>query len=325
MVTRAGIPSPIVRPAFVKSKPLPHHQTTTMQPSHPIEAPLGVANGKVFIWKEKMHAYVQSGYGAHGVLAMSYDQRQVQCHQCGTWRELISQRHLNGCSPGLTLRDYKMKHGLKLGTPLCGTIYSETMRAHAIRRGFSATRQPHSLVAAMEARRKIIGVSRLPNYEQANFDDECLEQNRVAFHSIEAKLGRTPSVSEFSDFRGKTRGVLLGALQGYGMTYNQFVEFCGATPNVRGSRSEWSKPMAEERTMEYYRRTGRVPTFSLLHSYRRRAFGLPGVHSVMYLYGSFEKYMAASNLEVVWREQVAASRRVNAAKARAAKESCAAD
>lgn len=71
-----------------------------------------------------------SGYGRYGILDVDGD--RVMCHECGRWLRSVG-AHI-GRAHDLTAREYRIVHGLPLGTALVAPDVSAASSRHAIAR-----------------------------------------------------------------------------------------------------------------------------------------------------------------------------------------------
>ena len=94
-----------------------------------------------------------SGHGRYGVL--DTDGRRLMCHECGGWYRSVGS-HVTR-SHGMTARDYKIRHGLPLGTALVAPDLSELHSSNAAGRvggagwqRLEAKRDPSAAAAARD-------------------------------------------------------------------------------------------------------------------------------------------------------------------------------
>lgn len=322
MVTRAGIPSPIVRPAFVKSKPLPHHQTTTMQPSHrpnPVFELPGVAHGligkEVFIWREKI-PYVASGAAVRGVLALDPTKTKVMCHDCGQWFKTLGQ-HVLKCpvTGGQSGREYRLRHGLALGQPLCPPVFSARCRSAMLRNAVSHAgfRNPDQIRRAVAARAETNKNGSPAKSARANLARNCEEQLPADFLSLHARLGRIPSLREFDEFRsglGGKKTAQHAVMSAFGMSWNEFCEWLLSIPRAPGAHTRYSRQALVELLLARYRSAGRMPTYGR----GNKPHGWPSVYVLRFAFGSVSAAFEAAGLGLVYRKylSIPPTKRANA-------------
>ena len=75
-----------------------------------------IVRGQVFRWEEKA-PFVESGISVLGAMEYDFDTKKIRCHECGEWFKSIGSHASK--AHGISSRDYKIKHQLRVG---CGMI-----------------------------------------------------------------------------------------------------------------------------------------------------------------------------------------------------------
>ena len=139
--------------------------------------------GQVFSYKEKA-PFVPSGVSVFGAVEYDFAKDRLRCHECGEWfaglSAHISFRHT------LTLREYKVKHGLRLVTKLV----SESIKDRLRRRAFDM--QLHTLqFRSREEWSTNKGKSGPgPNFEARNEKGICTAQMSFKLLNLAKALGQ---------------------------------------------------------------------------------------------------------------------------------------
>jgi hypothetical protein len=87
-----------------------------------------IISGTMFPWAEKA-PYVRSGESVLG--AVEYDAKtdRIKCHECGEWEAHVG-IHLK--AHGDNAKAYRLRHGLNIGSPLCGPGRSRALEILAL-------------------------------------------------------------------------------------------------------------------------------------------------------------------------------------------------
>jgi hypothetical protein len=155
--------------------------------------------------------YIPSGKSIKGALEVSDDCNQIKCHECGDWFENLA-AHIR-YEHEMKTRDYKMAHGLNLGSALIGDA-QRIRRIHAcVKRGNShlvAARAKRSAMIAAGTGGTNLGKmpSGLTHFGMANLRGNCAVQLTTDLRILADRLGHIPSVSET-----KAAGICHDAIQ----------------------------------------------------------------------------------------------------------------
>lgn len=174
-----------------------------------------IISGNVMIYKAKA-PYTQSGKSILGALEFDPEDDTVRCHECGLWFKGLS-RHI-GSVHGITAREYKLKHGLKLQSGLV----AESTRGKMIRHGHDMMSKPARRAAslcnptiqrkAMKARKKGGKSPRagkklgIPAYE--NLHKLCAKQLVEKIKSVAISMEKTPTTRELEE-HGVSRSAVM--------------------------------------------------------------------------------------------------------------------
>lgn len=257
-----------------------------------------IAAGKLFLYAEKM-PYVSSGFGDHGVVRCNDPEDVLLCNECGTWWRMLG-KHVH-CHGGMTAREYKLRHGLRLSTPLVAPrllaeIRDRTLRSGHLRPYLAGAAQVKAMNASKLLRDSGQGRDFLDAHsEQANIKGHCHEQVMASFYSLRDRLGRAPNGKEFHEFSGIDTSVIRRRFAG--KTYNEFVAFCGEIPHTKSPHTRWSRAALIEILRDYYVKTGRVPTETA-----SRRGELPSYTNFRNYFGSIKEAIRQAGLAKVHAE-----------------------
>lgn len=201
-----------------------------------------IIGGSIMLYKEKS-PYVPSGLSIAGALEYRKSDDKIKCHECGNWFYSMG-AHLVKVH-GMTAREYKTKHGLRVKSSLCG----ERMRKVAIRNitALNFARGGTPLTLCREARAHATeslkkAAFHTKTVEMRNTEGSCQAQIMSKFKTLAAELGRTPSVKDLerNDLNvGKVKYSLNVA------TLEQAALLCGLQPNQKKQRGDvlWPKSL----------------------------------------------------------------------------------
>jgi predicted transcriptional regulator len=174
-----------------------------------------IINGNVMLYNVKA-PYTESGKSILGALEFDPDDDTVRCHECGLWFKGLA-RHI-GAVHGLSGRDYKLKHGLKLQSGLVAEstrakLIKQTTDAmsHAARRKTSlcnANNRKKALAARKKAKLSIRAGKKLgiPAYE--NLHRLCAKQLVEKIKTVQLSMQKTPTTRELEE-HGVSRSAVM--------------------------------------------------------------------------------------------------------------------
>lgn len=181
-----------------------------------------VIRGAMHDYAEK-RPYVRSGRSLRGALELDPSQSGVKCHECGAYKTNLG-GHVKSCS-GLSPRDYKLKHGLRLSFGLLAPVERSKLATRA------AHLQPYRMTGVLPTTpgpRIHVGTY----HEWRNEKGLCPAQLLEKIRKIAEDLGHTPTqreIIEFREFIGVWPSSLARAL---GVSsYNEAMRVCGFEPN----------------------------------------------------------------------------------------------
>ena len=79
-----------------------------------------IVRGQVFRWEEK-EPFTPSGKSVKGALEYDREAEKLKCHECGRWKSGLG-GHVR--VHGITSREYKLRHSLRLVTGLLSPTFS---------------------------------------------------------------------------------------------------------------------------------------------------------------------------------------------------------
>jgi predicted transcriptional regulator len=184
--------------------------------------------GTVFPSNEKA-PFTLSRKSIFGGFETNQDETKLKCHECGKLTAKISGEHLR--RHGIHPREYRLKHGLNLKTPLQAP-------AVRMRRARLSQMNWQKVGEAMEAgkRRRLIRVKteieRPPWAERSNLRMNCRAQLTERLTNLASRLGHTPKGREMVDRHGHiSRAAIRWAFR---MTVPEALRAIGLVPNGKG-------------------------------------------------------------------------------------------
>jgi hypothetical protein len=153
-------------------------------------------HGAMFRARDKA-PFIKSGESVLG--ALEYDPKDdlVKCHECGEWHNGLFQ-HVSSLH-GESSLDYKERHGLAMGTALCGLRYSKACSARVRKTGVKNRMRlgarkmgQRSVKALARGTYKVGGRS----VETLNLRRHCALQLIERIKELASELSRTPSFRE---------------------------------------------------------------------------------------------------------------------------------
>lgn len=249
----------------------------------------GIAAGEIFLYVEK-EPYVPSGYGDHGIQRFNEATGQLQCHECGKWFSSVA-HHLP--AHGLSTREYKIRHGLALGTAL----ENPRIVADKSRRAASAALLSDSRFGFKKGHKTEHKTPLRLRFERTNLTGHCQAQIMAKFYSLRDRLGRVPTQREFEKFMR----VHISDIQAKfsGKTWVQFVEFLGFLPAGKNVITSYSTVGLTEMLRDFYVARRRVPR---LTDCKRGS--LPSHGTFRKYFGTWEEALASAGLLAEHKRQL---------------------
>lgn len=207
--------------------------------------------GVVYPGHEKA-PFVKSGYSTHGAIAYRPDDDTLQCHECGGWYQALATHIAKGHR--MSTRDYRTKHGLRLGTSLCGRQLQDFHRTTIARPD-----GPRAIDRERLARMRAVARKSKPstvNHEQRNERGACRAQLIERLKRAHRELGHTPTHREMAE-----RGIHLSSvLDLFNVaTPTELIARIGLIPNPRGFQSEYTSEYLLDALRDFYVARNRVP------------------------------------------------------------------
>ncbi len=181
-----------------------------------------IIQGHVFTREEKA-PFVPSGMSFLGAAEYDKERDVLRCHECGEWYKGVGSHVLD--AHGMTLADYKSRHGLRQSTSLlCMASRAKISRNNA-KTGNRRNITPRVPGTVTKNRRPRVDM------ESRNKRGACQAQILFKIQMLAAKVGRTPSITEL-DSIGLRQPTCQRAFGWIPMT--SIIEMAGLKPNPRG-------------------------------------------------------------------------------------------
>ena len=228
----------------------------------------------------------EGGYGYQGVLLEKKETGELQCHLCGGL-SLNLAKHIFHKHKDISVREYKMKVGLGLTTPMM----SERTRKKLKNNFLELTEEKRKEVIARLMRNNKKLHSKGGNYKKRgeysstqylNKFGTCPEQAKTLFHKEYKELGHIPTNSEMSE---KLRYLVYKMFSSYkealvvwGVSEEEYRNHVAngkqKAVDVRASNDyfpKFSKEQVKKAYSDFFFEKKRFPTWNEV-----REFGLPG-------------------------------------------------
>ena len=206
--------------------------------------------GQVVLGKLKA-PFVRSGKSLHAAIEYDPEEDKLRCHECGRWFENLG-THVWGAH-GLLARQYKVRHGLHMGSALVCLRISEKISRDAkasptcIGKEFAQKGRDSSAFR----RPGRIG----PSFETRNNNGQCAAQLLSRVRAMADKLGRTPTSRELLAAGINHRA----ALNAFNVKdFTSLMTLAGLQPRESCKRV-YSDVVLIEILLDHHARYGRVP------------------------------------------------------------------
>jgi hypothetical protein len=140
--------------------------------------------GAAYDYKEKA-PFVVSGKSLLGALELDSYGMAVKCHECGEFFRKVALH--SKLAHGMTPKQYKIKHGLRISCGLCSPFAVASLRAR-----FCLTAGSHGIEALIEWHKNNKYV-RKNREELLNERNKCMAQLRASVERITKEVGRIPT------------------------------------------------------------------------------------------------------------------------------------
>jgi hypothetical protein len=162
--------------------------------------------GQVYRWKEKA-PFVRSGKSLLGALEYDHKGDSLKCHECGQSFKMLGQ-HVRQKHP-LDVREYKARHGLRMGMSLIGPglrdrlskgirsrLDPKTLRQNMERAQTSLNALRAELTARGEPTRFFAKGMHRGVADERNERGTCQAQSLLKLKTIAVRLGRVPAYDD---------------------------------------------------------------------------------------------------------------------------------
>lgn len=185
--------------------------------------------GRIFDFEEKA-PFLPSGLSIYAAVEYDFARDRLRCHECGEWFASVS-AHIGHGAHGITVSEYKQRHGLRGITSLNNISMREAHSAAAFRNNQGAIAQ-RALKAKGYRKPK---EKKLPaNEERRNDRNKCFAQTVFKIQVLAKKLGRTPTLEDLRR-NGIGKETLKRAARSLGATsHNEAMEMAGFVVNQKG-------------------------------------------------------------------------------------------
>jgi hypothetical protein len=253
-------------------------------------------SGRVFLYQEKA-PFEPSGKSVKGALEYSKDCDTVKCHECGLWFRALP---LHIKKHRLTVRQYKLKHGLAIKTSLNSEALRETQISHGRRlnllHGGSPFNDHEILKLALEAsaktQKRLRKQRRSMNSELLNLKRNCPAQLLRKIENVSDAVGHTPTYMELKESRVSPESIKhrFGSL-------SKAMVLVGLAP-IKGRRALYNDTQLLSMLRNFSVRYGRSPS----QSDCRRGL-LPSKHTFHRRFGSWKRALRRAKLTVNSRQR----------------------
>ena len=224
------------------------------------DTPCVIIGGSVHLYGAKA-PYVKSGESIGGALEYRRSDDKVKCHECGKWMRAMG-AHLTSAH-GMTAREYKIKHGLRIKSALCGDRIRAEMSSNMSRLNDASGGTPLELDAELRwsatAALSMSGGRGRVTLERRNLVSTCPAQLIERLRSLSSDLGRTPRLSDIED-----AGLTINTVK-YGLSVSSLGEamrLAGLKPNPSGVGCRYSPQIVIELGRKFIEQHGRMPVLS---------------------------------------------------------------
>ncbi len=242
---------------------------------------------ELFLYRAKA-PFVESGASVFGALELDQTEDKVCCHECGRWFKMLGP-HIHW-KHGLTVRAYKLKHGLTQQTSLINEGTREKLSASIRSRPNPNGIRDFLPMARMASIRNGRGKGvRHQSAERRNKRRRCPAQILFDLRELADKLGHTPSGPEMQAI-GLSHQTLKDTFSGESVI--SIMSLAGLQPRHQGQ--QFSTDVLKEIIRDFYVRFGRLPSAKDL---TRRS--LPAWSTFKRHFGSLRKAYAAAGFGLI--------------------------
>lgn len=242
---------------------------------------------EIFLYREKA-PFVASGESVCGALEYDAIGDLVRCHECGQWRSHLGLHVWR--SHHMTAREYKIRHGLNVGSALCNERIRSKLIAH---------KNTPKMIANCKRIARRVGDSRPQgnrpvfggSHELRNRNGMCQKQILKRIGDLAHRLGCTPTSKELI-----ANGLNPSSIEHiFGYRMREVIVLAGLMPNSRfgfsAGRPSYSKEFLIKRLRDHWVRFGVFPS----PSDHRRGM-LPARQTYVKHFGSMDAAYRAAGL-----------------------------
>jgi len=250
-----------------------------------------------YLYKDERYPAVpiENGFGEYGVIERDTEKEKIRCHECGEWFGAV---HTHISIHGLTAREYKIKYGFDLKTPLQDI---EVSKSQSVKRKRYAKRNLKVLNGRLEKARKktnnnkiFIGTKkriRRPSMQFKNEHNLCPAQMKARYEIVCMQIGnkeaREIDVHKYdNNLRVQIRRTH--------KTFNDFRRKIGHFKNMRkayGHRFSKKQIIAELR--DFYYKFKKIPT---IRNFRHGKTGMSSA-TIHRRFGSWNNALVSAGLK----------------------------
>ena len=243
--------------------------------------------GKCFLYRQKA-PFVKSGKSVAG--ALEYDEKtdQVRCHECGKW--FVSLGYHITKTHDITLRDYRLRHGLNLTSSLVGVKFaSQASIRNALAGSNPGSREAFQRILERRSKYRRPNEKR-PHTELRNEKKRCPAQVLHHIQLLTNRLGHAPSCEEI-ERSGISCQSALFALNVTSL--NELNRLAGSVA-TKYKGAHYSRIMLIEMLLDFYAKYARLPSH-----FDHHAGIIPSYSSYKRFFGSMESAYEAAGLGLV--------------------------
>lgn len=209
-----------------------------------------IIRNQVFRWEEKA-PFVPSGKSVLGAIEYDKEKGKIKCHECGNSFLSISNHILRG--HGVTVREYKLKHGIGMKSRLESPDHCEAKTFNGKVNFASTKRKLPSIEQRNAAKYRRMEAMKAGALERKNINSTCRAQCLARINQIADELGRTPTGPELGHSLKASARAHFGNL-------TEFARSAGLKPNPSGDRRAYTNDILIELLRDFYVLNRRMPS-----------------------------------------------------------------
>lgn len=189
-------------------------------------SPYVMIRGHIFKSEEKQ-PFIPSGVSIYGAVEYDFERDRLRCHECGLWFASLA-AHLGHGAHEIGVREYKIKHGLRL---MASLVSREGSRVRSVTSRANKTGESLAINRSRNPRQAPVRI----HGERRNEEGKCAAQLSFRIHSMAKQLGRTPTTVELR-VAGMGISIILRSFQEKSL--GDVMEKIGLAPRSQGERPE---------------------------------------------------------------------------------------